>query len=519
MIIGDEKMGLLEVINVSHSFGDKILYKNVSFELFKGEHMGLVGNNGTGKTTLLNSIAGKIIPDKGFIRWQNKISFGYLDQHAKIDTSITIIEYLKTAFERLYCIEKELNDIYNNMSDNNNDEIMIKASDYQMLLLNSGFYELESTILKVTNGLGISAFGVNSIIGNLSGGQRAKVILAKLLLQNPDVLLLDEPTNFLDKQHIEWLTDYLKSFKGAFIVISHDFEFLDKITTCICDIEFCKIIKYSGNFLKFIELKGMKKENYVNEYNTQQKLIKKYENYIAKNKVRASTAQMAKSREKQLQKIDKLPPLEKSTKPNFSFNSLPLTPQKTLVVKNLEIGYSYPLLPKISFEIAFGEKAVITGFNGIGKSTLLKTLMGKILKISGEYKFADKVKPAYFEQELHWRDIDETPLQIMLNEHPEMSESQIRKFLGKCGIKQKNVLRQIGTLSGGEQTKVKICILMLQQSNFLILDEPTNHLDTDSKEVLKSELISWKGSLILVSHETQFYCKWCDKIINIEKFG
>lgn len=512
-------MGLLEVINISHSFGDKVLYKDSSFELFKGEHMGLVGQNGTGKTTLLNSLIGNVIPDKGEIRWQKGIKVGYLDQHAKIDEGLSVFEYLKMAFSDLYKIESELNAIYENMQNDSSDETMTKASNHQTFLINRGFYEIESTILKVADGLGITALGMDSKLCNLSGGQRAKVILAKLLLENPDILLLDEPTNFLDKQHVEWLTEYLKTFKGAFIVISHDYDFLDKVTTCICDIEFSNIKKYTGNFSKFIELKGLKRESYLREFQAQQKQIKKFEDYIAKNKARASTAAMARGRQKQLDKIDRLPPPELPPKPNFKFKSLPVTAQKTLIIKDLQIGYYYPLLPKINLEILSAQKVVITGFNGIGKSTLLKTLICQIPAISGTFKFADNIKIAYFEQDLKWSDENMTPVKIVSDKFPNLSEKQIRKHLAQCGLKAKNALQSVSTLSGGEQTKVKLCILMLTEANLLILDEPTNHIDVDTKQVLKNELKNWEGSIILVSHESSFYKDWCDKVISIDKLN
>lgn len=508
-------MGLIEVINISHTFGDKELYSNASFELFKGEHMGLVGQNGTGKTTLLNSIIGETIPDKGEIRRQKDLRIGYLDQHAKIDTTVTVFEYLKTAFSELYEVEARLNSIYDNMANDNGDDAFRKVAYYQNVLDCRGFYQIESTVLKVADGLGITAIGMENQLKSLSGGQRAKVILAKLLLENPNLLLLDEPTNFLDKEHIEWLVDYLKAFEGAFIVISHDFDFLDKITTCICDIEFGRIEKYNGNFSKFMKLKELKRENYINEFESQQKQIKKYEEYIAKNKARASTANMAKSRQKQLDKIDRISTPESAPKPNFHFEALPISTDKTLVVKNLEIGYYYPLLPKLNFEIASGQKIVITGFNGIGKSTLLKTLIREIPAISGKFQFADNIKIGYFQQDLIWEDESQNSVQIVSDRFPNLSEKQVRKHLSQCGIKAKNAMQPVSTLSGGEQAKIKLCILMLTQANLLILDEPTNHLDADTKEAFRNELIKWKGNIIFVSHEASFYKDWADRIINI----
>lgn len=509
-------MGLLEVTNLTHSFGDKILYKNATFELFKGEHLGIVGRNGTGKTTLLRLLIGDILPDAGYIRWQNNIKIGYLDQHAELNREITIFEYLKTAFNDLYEIEKELNKLYEDMAENMSDEILEKASNYQSLLVNSGLYEIDSKVLKVSSGLGINSLGMESLLGNLSGGQRAKVILAKLLLENPDVLLLDEPTNFLDKEHIDWLSEYLKNFKGAFILVSHDFDFLNKVTSCILDIEFQKITKYTGNFDKFLKLKELKKENYIREFQAQQKEIKKHEEFIAKNRARASTTKQAQSRIKALDKIEKLPPPQTPPKPNFKLTSLPIAGQKALKVHSLEIGYEKVLLPKITFEVKSGEKVVITGFNGIGKSTLLKTLMGQISCISGNFKFADYVKLAYFEQDLVWKNLSLTPLEIILQKFPKFSDRDARKELARCGVMAKNVTQRISTLSGGEQAKVKLCILINTKSNFLILDEPTNHLDVDAKNMLKEQLLNWTGNLILVSHEADFYSGLADKIINLK---
>lgn len=510
-------MALIEVKEITHSFGEKLLYSDASFELFKGEHMGIVGQNGTGKTTLLNSIIGVTVPDKGEIKIQKNVKIGYLDQHAKIDSQINVFDYLKTAFGELFEIDAKLAKLYEQMAEDTSAKIMNMASTYQSTLESNGFYEVESTILKVAQGLGITVIGMDKILQKVSGGQRARIILAKLLLEKPEVLLLDEPTNFLDKEHVEWLVEFLQEFEGAFIVISHDFDFLDKVTNCICDIEFNKIEKYHGNFSKFTRLKELKRENYNNELVAQQRQIKKLEEYISKNKARASTANMAKGRQKQLDKIDRMSELGTTVKPHFQFKSLPISVEKTLVVKDLEIGYYYPLLPKLNFEIGPGQKVVITGFNGIGKSTLLKTLIGELPLITGKFKFNDNVKIAYFSQDLIWENKNANAVQIVLNEFHDITEKQARKHLAQCGIMSKNALQAVSTLSGGEQVKIKLCLLMLTKANLLILDEPTNHIDVDTKEVLKKQLINWGGSIILVSHEAAFYRDWMDKIIQIGK--
>jgi len=508
-------MGLLDIIEISHAFGDNVLYKNASFELFKGEHMGIVGHNGTGKTTLLNTIIGNVIPDGGRIVWQRNVKYGYLDQYAKIDNNISVFDYLKTAFQDLYDNESALNELYGKMAEDHSEDLINKASSLQDRLESSGFYEVETTILKVANGLGVTVLGMDSVLCELSGGQRAKVIFGKLLLEQPDVLLLDEPTNFLDKEHIEWLIGYLKEFPGAFIVISHDFDFLDKVTTCICNIEFGTITKYCGNFSKFLEIKDLKREGVVREFKSQQVQIKKFEEYIAKNGARASTASSAKSRQKMLDRIDKVELPKTIAKPTFQFTSLPVSTQRTLVVKDLKIGYTDPLLPKMNFHIAPGQKVVITGFNGIGKSTLIKTLIRQVPAISGDFQFADNVKVAYYEQDLEWENPQQTPLQILTEKFPRLTANQIRKHLSQCGIQAKSVMQSISSLSGGEQSKVKICMLMLTKANLLILDEPTNHLDVDAKGVLENELVRWQGNIILVTHEPSFYANWADKVIHI----
>ena len=511
-------MSLLTVKNLTHTYGEKKLYKDASFELYKGEHMGVVGMNGAGKSTLIKILCGEVVPDDGIIKWQSNIKIGILDQYAEIEEVYTVYEYLKKAFKDLYEIEEKLNTLYSEMAVNQSDAIMKKASFYQDLLEEESFYDIDSNIKKVAYGLGINALGFESILKNLSGGQRAKVILAKLLLEKPDILLLDEPTNFLDKEHVQFLSEYLSEFKGAFIIVSHDFDFLDKITTCICDIEYKNIRKYNGSYSVFLSQREHLQADYVRKYTQQQRTIEKMETYIAKNKVRAATAKIARGRQNQLDKIERLDaPSFNIVKPVIKFNYVEATPQISLKIKNLQVGYDHPILPQMNFSIKNGEKVVITGFNGIGKSTLLKTIVGQIQSLGGSISFGTNIIPGYYEQDLKWEDGEMTPLEIISHVYPKMTVKEVRKHLSQCGVKNDTAMQKIRTLSGGEQSKVKLCLLTLTKCNLLILDEITNHMDGVTKEALADSLISYEGTVILVSHEASFYKDWAERIINIEK--
>ncbi|MEG1705454.1 MAG: ABC-F family ATP-binding cassette domain-containing protein [Clostridia bacterium] len=510
-------MSLLKIENLSHSFGDKVLYKDVSFEIYKGEHIGIIGENGSGKTTLINIISGLILPDKGRVIWQSNIKIGVLDQYAKVNQDISVIEYLKTAFEYLYKIEEKLNNIYIEICNNCTDSLLNKISKYQEILDKNDFYLIDNIIQKVTDGLGIKVLGLDNKLSSLSGGQRAKVILGKLLLENPDVLILDEPTNFLDIEHIEWLTSYIKGFEGACIVVSHDYNFLDNISLYICDIEFSKITKYRGNYSACINQKNASKEKHIHDYITQRKVIEKTEIFIAKHIVRPTSSKMAKDRQKKLERMDIIEkPSKDAVKPHINFKSKTLDTRIVLRINNLEIGYKYPLFSKMKFKILNGEKIVITGFNGIGKSTLIKTLLNIIPKISGEFEFANNIKIGYYAQDFKWDNVKLTPIQIVKDDFPDLSDMQIRKKLAQAGLKAKNSMQAITTLSGGEQAKVNLCKLMLISCNLLVLDEPTNHLDKLSKEALKEALIKFEGTVIMVSHEESFYTDWATKIVNIQ---
>lgn len=509
-------MSLLEITELSHIFGEKQLYKNAGLTLNKGEHIGVVGQNGTGKSTLIKICTGHVIPDSGRVVWQANITVGYLDQYAEIAKQITMHEYLKSAFIDLYRLEQKMNQLYEEASTGNINALRL-AAEYGEQLEHKDFYSVDTKIEQVASGLGLLTIGLDRPIAEMSGGQRAKVILAKLLLETPDVLLLDEPTNFLDKEHIVWLADYLSTAENAFLVVSHDYDFLEKISNRICDIDNEKITKYYGTYAEFLKKKTLLREDYIRQYAAQQREIKKTEDFIRRN-IAGRKSKMARGRQKQLNRMDKIEALEqKELKPYFHFSALPLTETEHLQINHLSIGYHYPILSDINASIKGGQKVVITGFNGIGKSTLIKTLLGQILALQGQFHFSDQVALGYYEQDFIWEDVTRTPLQILSDSYPALTEKEIRKNLSRCSISSKHAMQPVGTLSGGEQAKLKMCLLTLRPCNFIIMDEPTNHLDLLAKEALKSALSDFPGTVLLVSHEEKFYRDWAQRVIDIAK--
>lgn len=500
-------MSLLEIHELTHSYGDNTLYKEGELALNKGEHIGVVGQNGTGKSTLIKICTGQVIPDVGQIIWQPNCSVGYLDQYARIDGSLTMKEFLKSAFLRLYAVENEMTELYEKAALGGT-KYLKRAARLQQELDIHDFYAIDRRIEQVANGLGLRAIGLSCPLAQMSGGQRGKVILAKLLLEKPDVLLLDEPTNFLDQEHAAWLGEYLSHLERAFMAVSHDFGFLDKIANKICHIDNHTIRKYGGTYTEFLKKKTLLQEDYIRQYQAQQKEIKKTEEFIRSN-IAGRKAKMARGRRKQLDHMDKLEALnQKEIRPCFHFPEMPLTNTEHLCVSHLAVGYSHLVLSDINFTVKGGEKVVITGFNGIGKSTLLKTLTGEIPSMEGCCRFSEQVVLGYFGQDLAWQDEAGTPMEIISGAYPDLGAKEVRKRLARCGICGEHAMQPIGSLSGGEQAKVKICLLTLTPCNFLIMDEPTNHLDANAKDALKKALSEFSGTVLLVSHEEAFYGDW-----------
>ncbi len=511
-------MSLLTVENVTHGFGARQILEDASFRLLKGEHIGLIGANGEGKSTFLNIITGKIMPDQGKITWSRHVKAGYLDQHSVLKKGMTIREVLRTAFDDMYNLEQNMLKLYEDMAivaDNKINDMMEEAGEIQQILETGGFYELDSKIEEVAGGLGLGDIGLDKDVSDLSGGQRTKVLLVKLLLENPSILILDEPTNYLDHQHIIWLTRYLTEYENAFILVSHDMEFLNSVVNVIYNLDGGNLTRYTGDYENFKRMYEIQKEQELKAYQRQQAEIEKLEDFIARNKARVATRGMANSRQKKLDKMEILNKPTEKIKPEFNF-LMARTPSRFIVeAKDLVIGYDSPLTKPVSFTIERGEKIAIVGTNGLGKTTLLKTILGKIPPISGDVTLGDYLFPGYFEQE-SGRDSEVTALDTFWAEFPSMENREVRLCLSKCGLNNDHITSQMRVLSGGENAKVRLSIVMNRQHNWLILDEPTNHLDIEAKEELKRALTEYPGTVLLVSHDPSFYQDFVTRVLNVE---
>ena len=500
-------MSILNVEHLSHGFGDRAIFQDVSFRLLKGEHIGLIGANGEGKSTFMDIITDKLMPDEGKVEWAKNVRVGYLDQHTVLEKGMTIRDVLKSAFGFLFEMEEQMNQICEKMGEADEDEMnsmMEELGTIQDLLMAHDFYIIDAKVDEVGRALGLNEIGMDKDVTGLSGGQRTKVLLGKLLLQKPDILLLDEPTNYLDAQHIEWLKRYLQEYENAFILISHDIPFLNSVINLIYHMENQRLDRYVGDYDKFQEVYAVKKSQLEAAYKRQQQEIADLEDFVARNKARVSTRNMAMSRQKKLDKMDVIELAREKPKPEFHFLEARTAGKCIFETKDMVIGYDEPLSRPLNLLMERGQKIALVGANGIGKTTLLKSILGLIPAMSGSVELGDYLSIGYFEQEMAPGNTT-TCLEEIWKEFPSYTQYQVRSALAKCGLTTKHIESQVRVLSGGEQAKVRLCKLMNRESNVLLLDEPTNHLDVDAKEELKRAPKAYKGSILLICHEPEFY--------------
>ena len=511
---------MLVVENVSHGFGARVILENVSFRLKKGEHIALVGANGEGKSSFLNIITKKLMPDAGNIKWSSRATVGYLDQHSVLEKGNTIKDILRGAFKNMFELEQEMLAMYDKMGEANDEEmtkLLEETAEIQTILENSGFYTIDAKIQEVANGLGLGDIGLDRDVDDLSGGQRTKVLLTKLLLESPTILILDEPTNHLDEEHIVWLTRYLQEYENSFILVSHDVPFINDTCNVIYHIENAELTRYKGNYDEFVRLNEIKKRQEESAYEKQLEERKKLEDFVARNKARVATRGMANSRQKILDKMEILERPKEKIKPTFDFRNARAASRFIFQTEDLVLGYNDPLTKPLNFQLERGQKIALKGMNGIGKSTLLRTLLGIQKPFGGSVQLGDYLEIGYFEQESS-KDNYNTALDDVWAEYPVLTNYEVRQALAKCGLSNEHITSQVRVLSGGEAAKVRLCKLMLKDINFLVLDEPTNHLDVEAKEELKKAIREFKGTVLLVCHEPEFYSDIVDDVWNIEDF-
>ena len=501
-------MALVELVDVDFNYADKELYRSISLKINEGEHCVLVGVNGSGKTTILDLLTKKLTPDKGKVIWTPHVSFSYLDQNLKIDQDLLTRDYLHQTYDYMFELEKKMEHYYElSATDLDNfEKHLSKAQKVQDELIQLGFYSIKETIDKLIDGLGIKQDRLDIPLSKLSSGQREKVYLARMLLENNDILFLDEPTNFLDEVQVNWLANYLINYPKAFLVVSHDQSFLRKIATVVFSLENRTVVRYRGNFDHFLEQNALDKQMYEKRYNAQQRYIKNEEDFIQKLIVRATSSKAAKSRRTRLSHLDRLEtPAKEEGISFFSFPSLKATGKETLVVADLEIGYdNKALLDPITFTLLRNEKIAIIGKNGVGKTTFLKTILNYIKPISGSFSWFEKTVINFYSQEAKI-DLNMSPFELIKSEYPSLTNTEIRTLLGSSGLRKELAIRKMKELSGGEVTKARLALMSLKKANFLIFDEPTNHLDVKAKEALFKAIDKFDGGVIIVSHEKDFY--------------
>lgn len=519
----------LQIQNISKSFGIDVILKNISMNISDNEKVGLIGVNGAGKTTLLRIISGELSYDSGTIFAPKDARIGFLKQDSNTHLGKTIWNSMMSVFDDVVRIEEEMRELEHKMSTETDEAahnaIMNRYSVKSEMFEKMGGFELRTKIKTILNGMGFESFDVNMKVDNLSGGEKTKLSMARLLLEAPEILLLDEPTNHLDFKTMQWLEQYLRSYKGAVITVSHDRYFLDSLADTIYEIERNKCTRYPGNYTKYLEQKKINREIEMKHYNTQQREIRHLEEYVEKNAVRASTAKMAKSRQKMLDRIEVIDKPDGDLKAcKFNFELTYPSYKDVLTAADISLmvnkgGILTTIAKNISLDIKRGDKVALIGANGVGKSTLMKTLIGKHTDYSGEFEFGRNVEVSYYDQEQRFLDNKKTVIDVIWDLLPRSEESHIRSLLGGMLFHDEEVYKLVGELSGGERARLMLLIIMIEKANTLFLDEPTNHLDLPSKEALDEAMLSYEGTVFFVSHDRYFLNKIADRIYELTPEG
>lgn len=520
-------MILLQLNDITKSFDGDDIFNNVDLEVKTGERIGIVGRNGAGKSTLMKIIAGVEDYDSGHISKIKNLKMGYLTQQMTLNTNQTVIAEMTKPFEHIKEMQEQMKFetdwLAKHAEEYDTDEYKAHIARYESIsnqFEQQEGYQYESKIKTVLHGLNFTEDDFNRPINDFSGGQKTRLSLAQMLLNEPDLLLLDEPTNHLDMETTQWLESYLNYFKGAIIIISHDRYFLDKIVNQIYDVALGDVQHYVGNYGQFIEQRDKYYQKKMQEYESQQAEIKKLETFVEKNIARASTSGMAKSRRKMLEKIELInKPILDAKSANIEFDFERNTGNDVFHIKNLAIGYDEPITSNINLEITKGDHIAIIGPNGIGKSTLIKTIAEDQPKISGDITKGANLKIGYYDQKQAEFKSTKSILDYIWDQYPTMNEKDVRAVLGRFLFVQEDVKKVINDLSGGEKARLQLALLMLERNNVLILDEPTNHLDIDSKEMLEQALLNFDGTLLFVSHDRYFINQLANKVFDLDTTG
>ncbi|MDM8365051.1 ABC-F family ATP-binding cassette domain-containing protein [Bacillus thuringiensis] len=521
-------MILLQVNGLSKLYGAETILANIKLEVQTKDRIALVGRNGAGKSTLLKIIAGELSHDGGEIIKPKDVSIGYLAQNTGLETSLTIWDEMLTVFTHLQQMETKLRRLEQEMGkeENFSNEAIYERllADYDQLQLNykdQGGYQYEADIRSILSGLGFPVETHQTTISTLSGGQKTRLALGKLLLTKPDLLILDEPTNHLDIETLTWLEQYLQGYPGAILIVSHDRYFLDKLVTQVYEISNKESRRFVGNYSKYLDLKSALYEQEMKRYEKQQDEIAKLEDFVQKNIARASTTKRAQSRRKQLDRMELLTrPLGDSKSASFHFDIEKQSGNDVLQVKDATIGYDEdPIIENVTMRLTRGDSVALVGPNGIGKSTLLKSIVNKLPLLNGDVSFGSNVSVGYYDQKQANLTSSKRVLNELWDEYPLQPEKEIRTILGNFLFTGDDVLKPVSSLSGGQKARLALAKLMMQKSNLLILDEPTNHLDLNSKEILENALIDYPGTLLFVSHDRYFINRVTTTVVELSTEG